>query len=101
MDVFNPPTAVINLLYRLGWAWDLKKPSVPLIQKTIESTGNESQRKLNLGFRNSLYEWVTGLAVSTGPLWVLLLWKYTFRYFYLQNNQTSTGLTWNLNHLSF
>ena len=83
-DVFNPATAIINGFAAIGWATDLKRAQAPVVEMTIQNKGDP--KVLRYSNRNVIYEWLSGLAVITIPLWVLLVVRCIVRYIYFLYN---------------
>ena len=71
-------TAMLNFFAWMNWAWDLKKPSRELVEKTIKSRGDGPTT-----YHSPLYEWITGSMVFLGPF-ILARWILTQKYFTTQ-----------------
>ena len=62
--MFNPATAFINIMERIGWAYDLKKASKDVIKNRQSKVGD-----IEFVQRSKFWEFATGLLVFTSPLW--------------------------------
>ncbi|CAG2112063.1 unnamed protein product, partial [Medioppia subpectinata] len=69
IDSFNPQTAFIDMFAAIGWAYDLKKPSIDAVKNRRIRCGDNS----NQISRSRLSEQIVGLLTVFMPFWVITI----------------------------